>query len=91
MVANIASHSGLDSREHVNVSLLLAKDRLTLEFSDTGIPFNPLTQADSAPLGLESEHADVGGLGVHLLQALSDQQHYQRLGNKNLLRLIKQL
>ena len=67
------------------------KTRWPWSFATGGIPFDPLQQAQRSELGSETESAAIGGLGVHLLEALTDEQYYQRSEQENRLRLIKRL
>ena len=48
-------------------------------------------EAQQSALGAAIEDAAVGGLGVHLITALTDRQSYHRLDGCNILRLIKLL
>ena len=59
---------------------------LTLEFRESGVPFNPLDQP--AP-DLDADILDrpTGGLGLHLVKQVSEDAHYERVGNYNVLRL----
>ena len=60
---------------------------LHLQLKDQGPPFNPLEPREldlSAPL----EERSIGGLGVHLVQSLSDGMSYQRENGSNLLELV---
>lgn len=64
---------------------------LELAFIDQGLPFDPL--ARSAP-DLSSNWHDrpIGGLGIHLVQSLTDQQHYSHTpADGNRLTLSKRL
>ena len=61
---------------------------VTLEFRDSGRPFDPLTQPPpdlDAPL----EERPIGGLGLTLVRALVEQAGYAREGPVNVLRLVK--
>ncbi|NJD37987.1 MAG: ATP-binding protein [Geobacter sp.] len=60
---------------------------LHLQLEDQGPPFNPLEPRKldlSAPL----EERSIGGLGVHLVQSLSDGMSYQRENGSNRLELV---
>ena len=52
--------------------------------SDDGVPFDPLAAAPP-DLGGPAEHRKVGGLGIHLLRALTDAIDYRRDGGRNVL------
>ena len=58
---------------------------------DAGIAFDPLAQARRSELGTATDEAAVGGLGVHLICALTDRQNYARAGGCNILRVTKLL
>ncbi len=91
VLTNIIKYGELEEGAEVRVSIEQDENRLALEFRDRGIPFDPLQQAQRSELGSETESAAIGGLGVHLLEALSDEQYYQRSDRENRLRLIKRL
>jgi anti-sigma regulatory factor (Ser/Thr protein kinase) len=52
--------------------------------SDDGVPFDPLA-AIPPDLGGPVEQRKVGGLGIHLLRALTDAIDYRRNGGRNVL------
>jgi serine/threonine-protein kinase RsbW len=61
---------------------------LELEFSDRGLPFDPLAQAEpELSAGLAERR--IGGLGVRLIKRSVDQLGYQRRGGRNVLTLRK--
>jgi sigma-B regulation protein RsbU (phosphoserine phosphatase) len=93
VITNIAKYGGLPERSEIEVGIYVAAGRpdIRLEFSDAGSAFNPLTQAKGANLGADIESAEIGGLGVHLIIGLTDHQHYQRRGQRNILRVTKAL
>jgi sigma-B regulation protein RsbU (phosphoserine phosphatase) len=90
-VTNIFKYAELPGTDKVEVIFEGRAEQVTLTFRDTGRAFDPLTEAARTKLGQTSEHADIGGLGVHLLLALTDTQHYQRIDNCNVLVLTKQI
>jgi CheY-like chemotaxis protein len=49
---------------------------LELIFSDRGRPFNPLAKA-APDLSLSWEERPIGGLGIHLVQTMTDRQDYR--------------
>lgn len=62
--------------------------RMIFTVSDTGIPFDP-TQKDEVDTSLSADERPIGGLGIHLVRQLMDEIHYERLGDKNILTLVK--
>jgi serine/threonine-protein kinase RsbW len=78
------------SRGEIEVSFRVVGDLLEVLISDDARPFNPLEREDpdvSAPL-LERP---VGGLGIYLVKRLMDVVEYERVGDRNRLRLGKRI
>lgn len=81
------SDSGGSAPERLlELALYHEPESVTLKFTDNARAFNPLAQAPPE-LGLPAQDAPIGGLGVHLVKSLTDQQHYRRQGNRNILTL----
>ncbi|HUN50786.1 MAG TPA: ATP-binding protein [Candidatus Sulfotelmatobacter sp.] len=74
----------------ISVALALERGRLSIEFDDDGVAFDPLTHQ---PPDLERavEERPVGGLGLHILRALADEAHYRRQGGRNHLSLVRRI
>jgi sigma-B regulation protein RsbU (phosphoserine phosphatase) len=89
VITNILKYAELPGDAEVEITLRISTRETELCFSDPGAPFNPLEESGQATLGLDSESAAIGGLGVHLLTALSDSQHYEYRDRRNVLRLRK--
>ena len=91
VIANIDAHGQLPDNAEIEIALALSTAEIHLEITDPGIPFNPLLEARGSPLGAETDSAEIGGLGVHLITGLTDHQHYRREAQRNILHLTKQL
>lgn len=89
VVTNIITHGDCAADTSIKVCVECRANAVELSFSDAGIAFNPLTDATRAELGLDTAAAAIGGLGVHLLVALTDAQEYRRSDNRNHLWLSK--
>jgi sigma-B regulation protein RsbU (phosphoserine phosphatase) len=89
VVTNILKYAELPASAQVEITFMSNETETALNFRDSGQAFDPLKEAAQAELGNSSEHAAIGGLGVHLLLALTDAQHYQRTDGCNLLTLKK--
>lgn len=64
---------------------------LSVTFSDQGRAFNPLARA-APDLSLAWQERPLGGLGIHLVQTLTDQQSYSHCAAQgNRLTLVKHL
>lgn len=72
----------------VEIALEVEVTEVRLVLRDRGRPFNPL---EHPPPDLDSpvEDRPVGGLGIHLMRTLTDEQRYSREGDENVLVLIK--
>ncbi|MEL1263184.1 ATP-binding protein [Pseudoxanthomonas putridarboris] len=90
LASNAIEHGDLaqvGAEEHeLCVDIGIRANLLTLEFRESGAPFNPLSLP--AP-DVEADIMDrpTGGLGVHLVRQLAEETHYQRIGNYNVLRV----
>jgi sigma-B regulation protein RsbU (phosphoserine phosphatase) len=87
IISNVARHAGLPDGDPVKLALSAHDGALTIEVCDHGRRFNPLEEADRATLGAATADAEVGGLGVHLISKLSDEQHYEHTDGRNKLRI----
>ena len=86
---NVIEH-GKNAEVHlIEVYLTSTTDSVILEIADDGAPFNPLEEAPTADVTLSLEDRAIGGLGLHLIKTLMDEQGYQRVDGKNLLTLVK--
>src|SRR3546814_5979844 len=75
-----------DLRE-LSVDIGIDGDRLSLQFSDDGAPFDPT--ATAAPnLDADIDDRPIGGLGLHLIKQLAEEISYRRDGGFNLLKVI---
>jgi anti-sigma regulatory factor (Ser/Thr protein kinase) len=91
VLTNVVHHGFRDDAPHsIRIRLTRSADRVTLEFTDDGPPFDPLS---ATPGGLPAAGVEpaIGGLGLHLVRALVDAADYVRRGPENVLTLSKQL
>jgi len=91
MVTNVGKYSGLPKESEVHILITGDSKQISLEIQDKGSAFDPLSEARRAELGHDIDHAEVGGLGVHLITQFTQQQSYKREGDTNILRVVKQL
>ena len=85
-VANVCSYAFPDGEGTFEIRVESNSEYLTVTISDKGKPFNPiaLTQPD---ISLGIEERPVGGLGVFLMRKFVDEITYERVNNKNMLRM----
>lgn len=74
----------------VDIEAVLREHTLEFIITDSGIPFDP-TAAPEADVTLSAEERSIGGLGIYLVRQLMDEIHYQRIDDKNVLTLIKNI
>ena len=90
LVTNLYRH-GLVERSGgctAEIALSLEQDRLSIEFSDNGKPFDPLAQP-LPDLDVPAESRLPGKLGLHLLRAFVDEASYRRKGDRNVLQMVR--
>ncbi|MDR2693976.1 MAG: ATP-binding protein [Chitinispirillales bacterium] len=63
-------------------------DDITVEFEDSGKPYNPIDKSDP-DITADAEKREVGGLGIFMVKKLMDSVEYRRDGVKNILTLRK--
>ncbi len=78
-----------DTAEEILVSLASDEESITINISDAGKPFNPLTEGPEPDITQELDERPIGGLGVYLVRTLMDELHYRREGDRNHLTLVK--
>jgi sigma-B regulation protein RsbU (phosphoserine phosphatase) len=84
---NIEKYAALPENSELGVDVSISAAEISMEFSDQGKPFNPLTESKRSHLGADIESAEIGGLGVHLITQLTDKQSYRYEGGYNRLRI----
>lgn len=88
LAINIVKHGAAEGEAAV-IELVSDPDRVTIEISDGGPPFDPLTDAPPPDTDSEIEDRPVGGLGVYLVRTMTDEASYRREGGRNCLTLVK--
>ena len=64
--------------------------RITAQFVDRGVPFNPLLKKD-ADITLSAEERQIGGLGILMVKRSMDQVDYAYENGCNILTLVKEI
>mgnify|MGYP001765366096 CR=1 FL=1 len=86
-VTNVMDYSCDPGREGlIALSCEVQEDRLQIQISDDGPPFDPTARA---PVNLPKslEEARPGGLGIHLMRQYTRGMQYKRDGDRNVLRM----
>ena len=64
--------------------------RITVQFIDCGVPFNPLAKKD-ADITLSAEERQIGGLGILMVKRSMNEVTYQHKNGQNILTLVKEI
>ena len=87
-LVNICHYAYPAGAGEVEVACMVeAPQHFVIEFSDRGLPFDPLSLGEPA-LTDSLDDRQVGGLGVFLIRRLMDDASYRREGERNILRLV---
>lgn len=95
VLMNIVMHGGpeaQDSKISLNFcfkDMMVNSTEVNLTITDSGIPFNPL-KFTPKELPKTLDELFPGGLGVGIIQKMSDRLEYERKDNKNVLTLTVQ-
>lgn len=89
---NIANYSYVPEKGMATVNAELNKERnlLSISFSDSGKPFNPLEKADP-DITLSAEERNIGGLGIFMTKQMMDEVMYEYKDGLNILTMRKKL
>jgi sigma-B regulation protein RsbU (phosphoserine phosphatase) len=90
LMTNLYKHGLVEGsgRCTAEIVLSLEHDRLSIEFSDNGKPFDPLAQP-LPDLDMLAESRLPGKLGLHILRAFIDEASYRRNGDRNVLHMVR--
>jgi len=91
LFTNIISYGFQDQQEHIiKINITVEGNQLQMKIEDDGVPFNPLaSEPPDVQCGIEE--CQIGGLGIHLIRKLMDDIKYQRVADKNVLLLKRQI
>ena len=64
--------------------------QLIVTIDDDGLPFDP-TQGSNTDLKIPTDQRPPGGMGILMIQRMTDGMSYQRLGGHNILKLLKNI
>lgn len=63
---------------------------VTVTFTDSGVPYNPLEKEDP-DITLSAEEREIGGLGIYMVKKSMDDVTYEHKHGKNILSIKKNL
>lgn len=84
---NIISHAFSNGETHaVSIEINKTDDEISITFSDGGVAFNPLTECNN---NLDTDDHSEGGMGIHIIRSLTDEQEYHRVEQRNVFTVTK--
>ena len=87
-LTNVMSYAYRDDARHdIVIELDAQPDRIRIVIEDDGVAFNPLDlPAAEPPVSLEKSRPD--GRGIPLMRSFTDELHYLRRDNRNVLTMV---
>ena len=85
---NIAHYAYGNDHGDSDISIGIQNNTATIEFRDSGIPFNPLQKADP-DITLSAEDRQIGGLGIYMVKKSMDSVDYRYIEGQNILTIQK--
>lgn len=76
--------------EEILLSFSDLNNSIIFTISDSGVAFDP-TKVEEADITLSAEERGIGGLGIFLIRQIMDEVKYERIENKNILTITKNL
>ena len=88
-VVNVMDYAyPVGTRGELTVEVQTDDEQLQFIIRDTGTPFDPTTSPE-VDTTLSAKDRPIGGLGIHLVRQIMDDVQYRRIGDFNVLTLIK--
>ena len=89
-VVNVMNYAYPNGKGDVDIDAQINDEHLKFVIIDSGTPFDPTVKAE-VDTTLSAEQRSIGGLGIHLIRQIMDTINYERVDNKNLLTLSKNI
>ena len=92
LFSNIANYAYKPKTGQATVSLAVSDDgkTVTVTFTDSGVPYNPLTKKDP-DVTLSADERQIGGLGIYMVKRTMDDVTYEFKDGKNILSIKKKV
>ena len=88
LILNIINHGHDEGLHEIELTLTSEADAVTIEISDDGRPFDPVTDVPTPDVSAPLEERPIGGLGIHLVRTMMDELDYRRESGRNHLTLV---
>lgn len=90
-VSNVILYAYPDGETNeIALTAQLSDNNLIFTLTDTGEEFDP-TGVPDADITLSAEERQIGGLGILLIRNIMNKVEYQRIGDKNVFTLVKEI
>ncbi len=89
-VTNVVLYAYQESKGLVDIDAVYDEKQIKFIITDSGIAFDP-TKKEAVDTTLGVEERSIGGLGIHLVRQIMDSVDYERVNEKNVLTLQKNL
>lgn len=86
LVSNTIYYGNPDPDSVIQISATVTGQTMNMEIVDFGIPFDPFSR-DNPDTSMGIDERKIGGLGIYLVKKLMDHASYQRVDNRNVVRL----
>ena len=80
---NVINYAYEGGGRDFELTLLSEPDTLTIEFTDEGVPFNPLEDNPDPDTSAPIEERPIGGLGLHMVREMTEEMRYERQNSRN--------
>ena len=80
---NVINYAYEDGGRDFELTLSSEPDTLTIEFTDDGVPFNPLEDNPEPDTSAPIEERPIGGLGLHMVRTMTEEMRYERQNSRN--------
>jgi len=88
VLVNIINYAYPDKPGDIEISYEIKDKQITIDISDSGVPFDPLKKPDP-DITLSIEERPIGGLGIFLTKKIMNEVIYRRENNHNILTMAK--
>ena len=90
LVTNICNYAYPNREGDFEVDIEFFSDRYLIKITDSGTPFDP-TKVQKPDTTSSLAERKIGGVGIFLVRENSDEFQYERIEDKNIVRIVKRL
>ncbi len=80
---NVINYAYEEGGRDFELTLSSEPDILTIEFTDAGVPFNPLEDNPEPDTSAPIEERPIGGLGLRMVREMTEEMRYERQNSRN--------